>query len=191
MRVTPGPLLNGLVRFAGIGYAVPGTVVAVGVLAPLGAFDNALDGFMRDAFGVSTGLLLSGTVIAILYAYLVRFLAVAHGAVDSGFAKIPRNLDDAARLLGQRPAGVVARIHAPLLRGSLGTAALIVFVDVLKELPATLIVRPFNFDTLAVRVYQLASDERLAQASTSSLAIVAIAILPVLLLMRVTARGDR
>ncbi len=190
MRLAPGRGLTGLVRFASIGYAVPGTVVAVGVLAPLGAFDNAFDSFMRSTFGVSTGLLLSGTVVAILFAYLVRFLAVAHGALESGFAKISRNMDDAARLLGQRPAGVVARIHAPLLRGSLGTAALIVFVDVLKELPATLIVRPFNFDTLAVRVYQLASDERLAQASTGALAIVAVALIPVILLMRVTARGE-
>jgi iron(III) transport system permease protein len=188
-RLSPGGLLGALVRFASLGYAVPGTVVAVGVLVPLGAFDNALDGFMRSTFSVSTGLLLSGTVVAILFAYLVRFLAVAYGAVESGFAKIPRNLDDAARVMGRHPSGVVARIHAPLLRGSLGTAALIVFVDVLKELPATLIVRPFNFDTLAVRVYQLASDERLTQASTGSLAIVAVALLPVLLLMRMTARS--
>ena len=188
-RLAPGGPVSGLVRVASLGYAIPGTVVAVGVLVPLGAFDNTLDRFMRDTFGISTGLILSGTLVAILFAYLVRFLAVAYGALESGFARIPRNLDDAARVMGQRPGGVVTRIHGPLLRGSLGTAALIVFVDVLKELPATLIVRPFNFDTLAVRVYQLASDERLTQASTGALAIVAVAVLPVLLLMRVTARG--
>lgn len=189
-RLSQGRGLNALVRVSTIGYAVPGTVVAVGVLAPLGAFDNAVDGFLRATFGVSSGLILSGTLVAVMFAYLVRFLAIAHGSVESGFAKIPRSMDDAARMLGEKPGGVVTRVHAPLLRGSLVTGALIVFVDVLKELPATLIVRPFNFDTLAVRVYQLASDERLAQAATGALAIVAVGILPVLLLMRMMARGE-
>lgn len=189
-RLSQGRPLRALVRLSTIGYAVPGTVVAVGVLAPLGAFDNAVDGFFRETFGFSTGLILSGTLVAVMFAYLVRFLAIAYGAVDSGFVKISRTMDDAARMLGEKPGGVVARVHAPLLRGSLLTAALIVFVDVLKELPATLIVRPFNFDTLAVRVYQLASDERLAQAATGALAIVAVGILPVLLLMRMMARGE-
>ncbi|WP_210163165.1 ABC transporter permease [Salinarimonas rosea] len=189
-RLSQARSLRALVRVSTIGYAVPGTVVAVGVLAPLGAFDNAVDGFFRETFGISTGLILSGTVVAVLFAYLVRFLAIAYGSVESGFLKISRTMDDAARMLGETPGGVVARVHGPLLRGSLVTAALIVFVDVLKELPATLIVRPFNFDTLAVRVYQLASDERLAQAATGALAIVAVGILPVLLLMRVMARGE-
>lgn len=188
-RLAPVGSIATLVRVASLGYAVPGAVVAVGVLATLGAIDAALDGLAREAFGASTGLLLSGTVVAVLFAYLVRFLAIAYGALEAGFAKIPRNFDEAARVLGRRPAGVVACIHVPLLRGSIGTAALIVFVDVLKELPATLILRPFNFDTLAVRVYQLASDERLAQSSTGSLAIVLVAVLPILVLMRLTARG--
>jgi len=189
-RLSQGRPLRALVRLSTIGYAVPGTVVAVGVLAPLGAFDNAVDGFFREMFGISTGLILSGTLVAVMFAYLVRFLAIAYGSVESGFLKISKTMDDAARMLGEKPGGVVARVHAPLLRGSLLTAALIVFVDVLKELPATLIVRPFNFDTLAVRVYQLASDERLAQAATGALAIVAVGILPVLLLMRMMARGE-
>lgn len=189
-RLAPGGPLLSLVRVASLGYAIPGTVVAVGALATLGAIDASLDAVARAAIGAPTGLLLSGTVVAVLFAYLVRFLAVAYGALEAGFAKIPRNFDEAARGLGRRPAGVVARVHIPLLRGSIGTAALIVFVDVLKELPATLILRPFNFDTLAVRVYQLASDERLAQSSTGSLAIVLVALAPVLLLMRMTARGS-
>jgi iron(III) transport system permease protein len=184
LRLAPSPVTSRIVRAATLGYAVPGTVIAVGVLFPLGAFDQAVDAVARAQFGVSTGLLLSGTVAALLFAYLVRFLAVAHGAVEAGFARIPRSVDDCARTLGAGVAELAARVHAPLMRRSLLTAALVVFVDVLKELPATLIVRPFDFDTLAVRVYQLAADERLGPASTASLVIVAIGLVPVILLTR-------
>ena len=187
LRASQSPVARGAVRFAAMGYAIPGTVVAVGVLLPLGLFDNALDGFMRATFGVSTGLLLSGTMVALLFAYLVRFLAIATGGVEAGYARISLSIDHAARTLGSSQGSVAGRIHVPMLRRSLLTAALVVFVDVMKELPATLIVRPFNFDTLAVRVYNLASDERLAQSSTAALAIVAIGLLPVLLLTRATS----
>ncbi len=125
----------------------------------------------------------------LLFAYLVRFLAVALNSVEAGFGKINRHLDDAARSLGHRPGGTLCRVHLPLLRGALLTAVVIVFVDVLKELPATLILRPFNFETLAVRVYQFASDERLAEASTAALAIVAVGLLPVILLSRAIAQS--
>lgn len=182
LRISRSDLAHGAVRFATLGYAIPGTVVAVGVLLPLGLFDNALDGFMRASFGVSTGLLLSGTLVALVFAYLVRFLAIATGGIEAGYARIGLSIDHAARTLGSTQRSVAQRIHVPMLRRSLLTAGLVVFVDVMKELPATLIVRPFNFDTLAVRVYQLASDERLAQSSTAALTIVAIGIIPVLLL---------
>lgn len=184
LRTTRSDLARGAVRFATLGYAIPGTVIAVGVLLPLGAFDNALDSAMRGAFGISTGLLLSGTLVALMFAYVVRFLAIATGGMEAGYARIGLNIDHAARTLGSTQGGVAKRVHLPMLRRSLLTAALVVFVDVMKELPATLIVRPFNFDTLAVRVYQLASDERLAQSSTAALTIVAIGIVPVLLLTR-------
>ncbi len=184
-RWTESGLFRGLVRFSTMGYAVPGTVIAVGILVPLGLFDNGVDAFMRATFGLSTGLLLSGTAAALVFAYVVRFLAVGFGAVDSGFARISRRFDDVARTLGRDEAGVQREVHVPLLRRALLTGAIIVFVDVLKELPATLIVRPFDFDTLAVRVYQLASDERLLQASTGALMIVAIGLLPVVVLTRV------
>ncbi len=180
-----------MVRFATLGYALPGTVIAVGVLVPLGIFDNAVDSAMRSTFGVSTGLLLSGTLVAVLFAYLVRFLAIGYGAIDSGFSKISRSVDDAARVLGSSAGSVCRRIHLPLLRRSLLAGGIVVFVDILKELPATLIVRPFNFDTLAVRVYQLASDERLLQASTGALTIVAIGLVPVILLTRMIAEDRR
>jgi iron(III) transport system permease protein len=172
------------VRVAGMGYAVPGTVIAVGVIIPFAAIDNALDGWMREQFDLSTGLLLSGTLAALLFAYLVRFLAVSLQTVEAGLARIRPSMDEAARSLGSGPWDVIARVHIPMLRGSLLTALLLVFVDVLKELPATLILRPFNFNTLAVRAYELASDERLADASLAALSIVAVGILPVILLSR-------
>jgi iron(III) transport system permease protein len=191
LRLVTQPMVRGAVRFAALGYAVPGTVIAVGVLMPLGLFDNAIDRAMRDAFGISTGLLLSGTLVALLFAYMVRFLAVATGAIESGFHKVSPRYDDVARTLGTKPFAIVRKVHLPLLRRAALTAFIVVFVDVLKELPATLIVRPFNFDTLAVRVYQLASDERLAQASTGALAIVALGLLPVILLTRMIAQDRR
>jgi len=169
-------------QIASMGYAVPGSVIAVGILVPLGAFDNALDAWMRSTFNISTGLLLSGTIIALVYAYLVRFLAVSFSSVDASLAGIKPSLDDAARSLGHSPLSTLWHVHTPLIRGGLLTAATLVFVDVMKELPATLIVRPFDFDTLAVRVYNLASDERLAEAAGPALAIVVVGLLPVLLL---------
>ncbi len=179
----------GLVRLSTLGYAIPGTVIAVGVLIPLGAFDNWLDGQMRSWLNISTGLILSGSIVALLFAYTVRFLAVANGAIESGFRRIPVHIDDVARTLGRTRRGVITMVHLPLLRRSVLMSAAIVFVDVLKELPATLIVRPFNFDTLAVRVYQLASDERLSEAATGSLLIVAIGLVPIFLLTKFADRS--
>lgn len=189
LRLRPSPGLRAAARVAAMGYAVPGSVIAVGILIPAAHLDNALDGFMRDQFGLSTGLVLSGTVAAIIYAYLVRFLAVSFNTVEASLSKIRPTLDQAARILGHTPGRTLWRVHMPIMRGSLLTAGLLVFVDVMKELPATMIVRPFNFDTLAVRVYTLASDERLAEASTPALAIVAVGILPVILLSRAIARS--
>ena len=162
-RLNPGWLSATTNRLASMGYAIPGTVIAVGVLIPAALFDNALDAFMRETFGVSTGLLFTGTIAALVFAYLVRFLAVSLGTVEASLAKVRSSMDDAARSLGARPGGVLVRIHVPLMRGSLLTAGLIVLVDVMKELPATLVMRPFNFDTLAVQAYNLASDERLTE----------------------------
>ena len=188
-RMTAGPLARQAARFASMGYAIPGSVIAVGVLIPLAWFDNSLDAFMREHFGISTGLLLTGSIAALLFAYVVRFLAVAYNAVDAGLAKVTPSMDGAARTLGHGLASTLWRVHVPLLRGSLLTGALLMFVDVMKELPATLIVRPFNFDTLAIRVYRLAADERLGEASTAALAIVVVGIVPVILLSRQIGRS--
>ena len=181
-RLCSGLLMLTAVRIAAMGYAVPGSVIAVGVLMPMGRFDNALDSWMRSTFGISTGLLLSGTITALVFAYLVRFLAIAFGAVESSLNKIKPSLDDASRSLGHTATSTLVNVHAPLMWGGILTAAMLVFVDVMKELPATLVIRPFNFDTLAVQVYQYASDERLIEASAPALAIILVGIVPVLLL---------
>ncbi|MCR9109125.1 iron ABC transporter permease [Marivita sp. XM-24bin2] len=167
-----------------LGYAVPGGVIAVGLLVPFAFFDNTLDAYMRETFGISTGLLFTGSIWLLVFAYMIRFLAAAIGAYEGGVAVINPNMDAAARVLGQSEWGLLRRVHLPLLRPSLFTALLIVFVDVMKELPATLIMRPFNFDTLAVQAHRLAADERLAGAAVPSLVIVAIGTLPVILLCR-------
>ncbi|NWG45952.1 MAG: iron ABC transporter permease [Alphaproteobacteria bacterium] len=183
-RLTASPLARAANRVASMGYAVPGSIIAVGVLVPLASLDNAVDGVMRSTFGVSTGLLLTGSIIALTYAYLVRFMAVALGSVEAGLEKVTPSMDGAARSLGANFLGTLTRVHVPMLSGTLLTAGLIVFVDVVKELPATLIMRPFNFDTLAVQAYRLASDERLTEASTASLVIVLVGLGPVILLSR-------
>ncbi len=179
------------VRVAGMGYAVPGTVIAVGVVLPLAWLDNVVDGFAREHFHVSTGLLLSGTLFALVFAYMVRFLAVALQTVEAGLGKVTRSMDDAARCLGYRALEVVGKVHVPIIRTTLLTAVLLVFVDVMKELPATLVLRPFNFNTLAVRAYELASDERLADSATAALAIVLAGIVPVVVLSRAITHSRR
>ena len=175
------PALN---RVVGLGYAVPGAVIAVGVLIPVTRLDNWLIAQWTDWFGYNPGLLLTGGIAALIYAYLVRFMSVALHTVESSLAKITPSMDDASRSLGLGQGETLRRVHAPILRGSLFTAGLLVFVDVMKELPATLVMRPFNFDTLATQAYTLASDERLAEASTASLAILIVGLLPLIALSR-------
>jgi iron(III) transport system permease protein len=179
-----GTLVRLAARLMGLGYAVPGAVIAVGVLVPLAAFDNALDAWLRATLGLSSGLLLTGTVVALLYAYLVRYFAVAQQPVEAGLARITPAMDASARSLGAGPIEVFRRVHLPLLSPSLLAAGLLVFVDVMKELPATLVLRPFNFDTLAVMAYQMAADERLGEAALPSLTIVLAGLLPVVWLSR-------
>lgn len=183
-RLRPGTATRVVQRVAGLGYAVPGVVIAVGVMVPLTRLDHALSALMQVAGGAPAKLLFSGTVIALLYAYLVRFLAVALQSVEAGLARIRRSMDDAARSLGAGPAATLARVHAPLLARSLFAALLLAFVDVMKELPATLALRPFDFDTLAVQTFNLAKDERLAEASVPALAIVLVGLIPVYWLAR-------
>jgi iron(III) transport system permease protein len=173
-----------MLRLSSLGYAMPGAVLAVGVIVPMAGFDNWLDGLMRDWFGVSTGLLLSGSAFALVFAYTVRFLAVSAGSVESALQKVTPSMDMASRSLGHSPGQTLVKVHLPILRGTLMTAALVVFVDVMKELPATLILRPFNFETLATYVYQFASDEMLARSALPALVIVLAGIVPIILMSR-------
>jgi iron(III) transport system permease protein len=195
VRLLPGGAAGRAVmvaaRLMNLGYAVPGIVIAVGILVPLAAFDNALDAWLKARFGFGTGLLFTGSVAALLYAYVVRYFAVASQPIEAGLARITPAMDASARSLGASPREVFARVHLPLLAPSLFAAALLVFVDVMKELPATLVLRPFNFDTLAVIAYQLAADERLGEAAIPSLTIVAVGVLPVVMLSRAIARSSQ
>ncbi|RIX43532.1 MAG: iron ABC transporter permease [Rhodocyclales bacterium GT-UBC] len=190
-RLAKSNFANGLNRVVGLGYAVPGAVIAVGVLIPVTRLDNWLSGQWQLWFGYNPGLLLTGGIAAVIYAYLVRFLAVALHTVESSLAKVTPSMDDAARSLGLGQGETLRRVHAPMLRGSLFTAGLLVFVDVMKELPATLVMRPFNFDTLATQAYTLASDERLAEASTAALAIVGVGLLPLIALSQQISAARR
>ena len=188
-RLLKAPLINVSVRIASLGYAIPGTVIAVGVLLPFAWLDNTLDSWMREHLEYSTGLILSGTLFALIFAYTVRFLSVSIQAIDAGLEKIRSSMDDAGRSLGLSPLNILQEIHFPLMKGTVLTAFLLVFVDVLKELPATLILRPFNFNTLAVRAYEMAADERLADAGAPALMIVVVGLLPILLLSRAISRS--
>jgi len=174
------------IRLGTLGYALPGALIAVGLLASVGSLDLSVTRWARDTLSWSGGLILTGTAAILVYALVVRFLTVAFNAVSAGMAKISPSMDAAARSLGARPIGVVRRVHGPLLGPQLAVAACLVFVDVVRELPATLILRPFNFETLATRVYRLASDERIVEASTAALVIVALGLLPVIILNRKT-----
>ncbi len=173
-------------RLAGLGYALPGSVIAVGVLVPVTRLDQGLQGL-----GWTEGLLLTGSLAALVYACVVRYLSAALQGLEAGLARITPHMDEAARSLGLAPWALLRRVHLPLLRGSVLTALLLVLIDVMKELPATLVMRPFDFETLATRVYTLASDERLAEAAAPALAIVAVGLVPLVLLCRQIARGQR
>jgi len=178
-------------RIAALGYAVPGTVLAIGLLPVVTGMDHGIDEVATRIFGVSTGLLLLGSGAALLYAYVVRFMAVAAGGVESGFSRISPSLDDAARTMGETAGQRLRRIHLPLLRPALATAALLVFVDCMKELPATLLLRPIGFETLATHLYGEAIRGTYEDAAIAALLIVIVGLIPVLVLARVgkTGRG--
>jgi iron(III) transport system permease protein len=172
------------VQLVGLGYAIPGAVIVVGLLLPLG--------WLQAEFPQSgAGYWVTATSLGLVWAYLVRFCAVALQSVQSGYARIPSSFDDSARMLGTSDAGLALRVHWPLLKRSTAAAGLLVFVDVMKELPATLVLRPFNSDTLAVVAYQLARDERLGEAALPSLALVLVGLLPVILLSRTLRSNAR
>jgi iron(III) transport system permease protein len=177
LRTRDGVLTRSVVQLASLGYAVPGAVIVVGLLLPVG--------WVQAVRPESTvGYWITATALGIVWAYLVRFTAVALQSVQSGYARVPASLDDSARMLGTTGFALAWRVHWPLLRRSTAAAALLVFVDVMKELPATLVLRPFNSDTLAVVAYQLARDERLGEAALPALTLVLVGLVPVVMLSR-------
>jgi iron(III) transport system permease protein len=173
-----------LLRAATLGYAIPGSVLAIGLLFALTRFDNSVDALARSMFGISTGLMLSGTAFIIIHACSVRFLAIAHGSLDAGYSRLSGHVTMVARTLGRTAGQAFLTVELPLLRRAIATAALLVFVDTMKELSATILVRPFNFPTLATHVYELASRARFEEAASAALLIVLIGAIPVLLLSR-------
>ncbi|MBW8004756.1 MAG: iron ABC transporter permease [candidate division NC10 bacterium] len=188
LRLSRNRIVTTFGRIANMGYALPGSVIAVGVLAPLAFVDHGLDAFLQATWGISSGLVLTGSMVGLLFAYLVRFLAVSCQTVEASLIKVTPSMDMAARSLGASKGEVLWRVHLPLIRGGLCTAAILVFVDVIKEMPATLLLRPFGYETLAVRIWQLTSESLWEAAALPALTIVAAGILPVLFLARSSAR---
>jgi iron(III) transport system permease protein len=185
-RLNQFKMIHGLVNMVSLGYAIPGTVVAIGALITLSWLDFRVNEFTEYWFASSVGLIFSGTLFALILVYCTRFLAVALHNIDTGMTRIKPSMDEAALSLGHSPMSILKNVHIPLLKTSVLSALLLVFVDVLKELPATLVLRPFNFNTLAVRTFELASDERLIDAALPALAIVLVGIIPVILLTKMT-----
>ena len=190
-RVRRAALLQAAARLAAIGYAVPGTILAVGILVPLAALDNAIDGLARETFGFATGLMLTGSGAALVYAYSTRFLAASFGTIEAGLAKVSPHLDMAARTLGRNSLKTLWQIDLPIIRPAMMSAALLVFVDCMKELPATILLRPFNFETLSTTVYAAASHEVFEDAALPALAIVLVGLIPVVLLARTSGTRSR
>ena len=189
VRLSSRRTMRGLAEFATVGYALPGAVLAVGIMVPLGYFDNAVDAMSRSLLGLPLGLLISGTAAGLVIGYVVRFLALGYRTVDAGLSRITPSIEGAARTLGANPTRSLLRVHLPIMRPSIVTAALLVFVDTMKELPLTLILRPFNFDTLATFVYQYASDELLGECALGALTIVAAGVIPVIVMSRTITRS--
>ena len=183
-RRHPTRAIRTAITTAGLGYAIPGIVIAVGILIPLAWLDHRIIDFSKSVFDVNPGLLLSGTVVALIFAYTVRFLSISLQTISSGLEQITPQMDDSARTLGASSRRIMTRIHLPLLKSSILAALILVLVDVMKELPATLVLRPFNFNTLAVKAFEMASDERLADAGPPALMIVLVGLIPVLMLSR-------
>ena len=176
-----------------MGYAIPGTILALGLLPPLVGFDNIVNWLTRAVWGIEVGLLLAGSSAAVAIAYSVRFMSIAIGFVQAGLARVPADFDDVARVIGARPTTIIRTIHLPLVRPALSAAALLIFVDCLKEQPMTLLLRPLNVETLSTYIYQFATRGNFEEGSLAAILIVAVGILPVIRLVRLaeTPHGMR
>ncbi len=187
-RRHPDRFTRSLVRTANLGYALPGTVLAVGIFIPVAAADNTLIYLARELLGLEIGMLLQGTILIMLVAYLVRFMAAGFKPIDGAMHRVTPSIDEAARLLGLRGVKLLARIHLPMLRGGVLTAATLVFVDVMKEMPITLMTRPFGWDTFAVKIFELTSEGEWERAALPALTLLLSGLVPIILLMRHTEK---
>ncbi len=187
-RIQGNRFIRTMVKITTLGYAIPGTIIAIAVIIMFTSIDNAFNTWMIKNFDISTGLLLSGTLFILVFAYTFRFLSISLQTIDSGLSKIKDSMDEAALTLGASRWDILFKIHLPLLKTSLLTAFILVFVEVLKELPTTLILRPFNFNTLSVKAYEMAADERLADAGLPALLIVLTGIIPVIFLSKIIGK---
>ena len=187
-RLRPGRLTQVTAQLSTLGYAVPGTILAIGLLPVVTLADRQIDALARAIWGHGPGLLLLGSGAALIYAYTARFLAIATGGIESGLSRVPPSLDHVARTLGRTPAGVFREVHMPIARPALAAAGLLIFVDCVKELPATLLLRPLNFETLSTHLYGEAARGTYEDAAIAALIIVAIGILPVIVLARTIRR---
>jgi iron(III) transport system permease protein len=172
------------VRIATIGYALPGVVLAVGIFIPIAWLDNWFSKMAMQLFSIETGLLIQGTLVVMLIAYMIRFLAVGHNPIDSAMQRITFNIDEAAMGLGLNGWSMLKRVHLPILKGGIFTAVTLVFVDVMKEMPITLMTRPFGWDTLAVRIFEMTSEGEWEQAALPAVALVLAGLIPIALLTR-------
>jgi len=180
-RIRKNRFIRGFIRFSSIGYAIPGSVLAVGVIISFGKIDE----FLNFIFGMTNEISLSSTLIVIIYAYSVRFLALSFGSIESSLSKVTPNMDFASRTLGMNPRNTLFKVHIPIIKKGVLASAILVFVDCMKELPMTLILRPFNFETLSTNVYQFASDELFEESALSALAIVLTGVIPVIILSNI------
>ncbi len=187
-RRHPDPATRNAVRIATLGYALPGTVLAVGIFVPLAWLDNWLGEMALQLFQIETGLLIQGTLVIMLFAYMTRFLAVSHSPIDSAMQRITSSIDEAAMGLGLNGWAMLRRVHLPILKSGIFTAATLVFVDVMKEMPITLMTRPFGWDTLAVRIFEMTSEGEWEQAALPAVALVLAGLVPIILFMRQTEK---
>ena len=175
-----------MVRVATSGYAIPGSVVAVGILIPLSWLDHGLNNIFSGLFGIALGLILTGSLVGIMFAYVVRFLTMGFNSINSSLERITPSMDMAGRILGENRFGVLRRVHLSLLKPGLITGFILVFIEVMKEMPATLLMRPFGFETLATRIWQLTSESLAEEAALPSIIIVIMGLIPVMLLIRLS-----
>lgn len=183
-RFNPNSITNKVMQIITLGYAIPGPVVAIAVLIPFATFDNYLNQLLISKFNYSIGLIFSGSFFILIFAYCIRFLTVSSRTIKTGLDSISLSTDEAAKSLGASTTTILGKIHFPMLKTSLLTSFLIVFIDVMKELPLTSILRPFNFNTLSVKAFELASDEKIADASNAAIMIVLAGIIPVIIITK-------